>query len=90
MRFCIEQKANIVQTISALAVLASTAACTTLGSNVSGDFSCKAPGGMCAPLPAIDEAALADIDVRDRFGSVPAGYGKARSPDTGRSGGADR
>ncbi|MGB3723208.1 MAG: hypothetical protein WA979_10380 [Pacificimonas sp.] len=64
MKLRTEQKVNILRTAAALAILASTAACSTLGSNVSGDFSCKAPGGMCAPLPAIDDAALADMNVQ--------------------------
>ena len=64
MKFETEQKVNILRATAALAILASTAACTTLGSNVSGDFSCKAPGGMCAPLPAIDDAALAHMNVQ--------------------------
>ncbi|MGB7404700.1 MAG: hypothetical protein WA906_03345 [Pacificimonas sp.] len=65
MKLETEQKVNILRvSTAAIAILASTAACTTLGSNVSGDFSCKAPGGMCAPLPAIDDAALADMNVQ--------------------------
>jgi len=31
--------------------------CTTLGSNVKGDFACRAPEGSCAPTSAIDEQA---------------------------------
>ena len=44
-----------------LAILAGLAVtisgCATLGSNVSGDFACRAPGGSCAPTSAIDDAA---------------------------------
>ena len=78
MKFRTEQKVNILRTTAVLAILASTAACTTLGSNVSGDFSCKAPGGMCAPLPAIDDAALADMNRSDGSGSARLGYTDAR------------
>ncbi|MEO0688686.1 MAG: hypothetical protein AAFY51_00145 [Pseudomonadota bacterium] len=41
-----------------LALLSLTiSGCATLGSNVSGDFACRAPGGSCAPTSAIDDAA---------------------------------
>lgn len=42
----------------ALGVLLASSACTTLGGNVSGDFSCRAPGGTCAPMSAIDARAV--------------------------------
>ena len=35
--------------------------CTTLGTNISGDFSCRAPNGTCAPSTVIDDRALALI-----------------------------
>jgi len=35
--------------------------CATLGSNVSGDFACRAPNGSCAPTSAIDDAATKTI-----------------------------
>ena len=37
------------------------AGCTTFGTNVSGDFSCRAPDGTCAPSMVIDDRALAMI-----------------------------
>ena len=37
------------------------AGCTTFGTNVSGDFACRAPDGICAPSTVIDERALAMI-----------------------------
>lgn len=40
-------------------VLASLSACATLGTNVAGDFSCRAPKGGCAPTGTIDAAATA-------------------------------
>ena len=40
-------------------MLASLSACATLGTNVAGDFSCRAPKGGCAPTGAIDAAATA-------------------------------
>lgn len=36
--------------------------CTTLAGNVSGSFSCDAPGGTCAPSTVIDDSALAAIE----------------------------
>ena len=44
--------------LGALTSLALTiGGCTTLGSNVKGDFACRAPEGSCAPTSAIDEQA---------------------------------
>lgn len=40
-------------------MLASLSACATLGTNVAGDFSCRAPKGGCAPTGTIDAAATA-------------------------------
>ncbi|WP_109356266.1 hypothetical protein [Sphingorhabdus sp. EL138] len=37
----------------------SLSACASLGSNISGSFDCKAPGGSCAPTSQIDAAASA-------------------------------
>lgn len=35
--------------------------CTTLGTNVSGDFRCDRPDGVCAPSTVIDDQAIATI-----------------------------
>nr|WP_137677598.1 hypothetical protein [Parerythrobacter lutipelagi] len=44
--------------LSALAGIAlAIGGCTTLGSNVKGDFACRAPEGSCAPTSAIDDQA---------------------------------
>lgn len=49
-----------VHTYLALPVMfASLSACATLGTNVAGDFSCRAPKGGCAPTNVIDAAATA-------------------------------
>ena len=37
----------------------SLASCASLGSNISGSFDCKAPGGSCTPTSQIDAAASA-------------------------------
>ena len=39
----------------------SLASCASLGSNISGSFDCKAPGGSCAPTSQIDAAANAPM-----------------------------
>ena len=39
--------------------------CATLGGNVKGGFSCRAPDGMCAPTSKIDDQALAMISGGD-------------------------
>lgn len=43
-------------------VVAGLSGCATLGGNVSGSFSCDAPGGSCAPSTVIDDSALAAIE----------------------------
>lgn len=35
--------------------------CASLGGSLRGDFACRAPSGSCAPLGAIDQAALASL-----------------------------
>ncbi len=45
----------------AIAALLSSTACTTLGGNVSGDFACRAPGGSCSPMSAIDARAVESV-----------------------------
>ena len=39
----------------------SLSSCASLGSNISGSFDCKAPGGSCAPTSQIDAAANAQM-----------------------------
>ena len=38
-----------------------TSGCTTFGTNVAGDFSCRAPRGDCAPAQVIDARATAEL-----------------------------
>lgn len=52
---------RVLGTGAVLAATASLSACATLGSNIQGNFSCRAPGGICAPTSTIDDAALALI-----------------------------
>jgi conjugal transfer pilus assembly protein TraV len=53
--------------ILAGALLSSAAlpGCTSLGGNVSGNFACRAPDGICAPSATIDDRALALISGSD-------------------------
>lgn len=55
-----------------LAATASLSACTTLGGNIKGNFTCRAPDGICAPTSTIDDAALALI-AGEPAGATPAG-----------------
>lgn len=59
-----------------LPALASLGACSALGSNVKGSFSCAAPDGICAPSSVIDDRALAMIT--DDPSALPASEGGAR------------
>lgn len=47
---------------AAVLLVVGLSGCTTLGGNVSGSFSCDAPGGSCAPSTVIDDSALAAIE----------------------------
>lgn len=49
----------------------SASSCTTLGTNVRGNFSCRAPEGTCAPSMVIDDRALSSI-VDEGGGYSPA------------------
>lgn len=52
----------------AIGLLASLSGCATFGTNVEGDFFCRAPKGDCAPSHVIDAAATASLtgDLPDR------------------------
>ena len=65
-----------------LAATASLGACTSLGGNIQGNFSCRAPGGICAPTSTIDDAALALIGGDESV--MPAGPYSAPSTETPR------
>lgn len=52
-------------------MLASLSACATLGTNVAGDFSCRAPKGGCAPTDVIDAAATAAATSIDSERNAP-------------------
>lgn len=65
-----------------LAATASLGACTSLGGNIQGNFSCRAPDGICAPTSTIDDAALALIGGDESV--IPAGPYSAPSTETPR------
>lgn len=44
-----------------LGLLLATTGCTTLGGNIKGSFSCRAPGGTCAPMGMIDSSAVSAL-----------------------------
>lgn len=54
---------NARTSLCSMAIVASlgSAGCTTLGGNVSGDFACRAPGGSCSPMSAIDARAVETV-----------------------------
>lgn len=65
--------------ILAAASLAGLSGCASLGGNIKGSFSCKAPDGVCAPSSSIDDRALAMI-AGDEGGVSPAGpYSEERA-----------
>ena len=62
-----------VRLLIALASIPAIAGCTTFGTNVKGDFSCRAPDGICAPSSVIDDRALALIAGEEVKASAPRG-----------------
>ena len=52
------------------------ASCATLGGNVKGDFSCRAPEGSCAPTSMIDDTATR-VSQAERSGHASAGAHRA-------------
>lgn len=57
--------------LACVAALGLIAGCATFGTNVSGDFSCGAPQGTCAPTQSIDDGALALIDASEQRATPP-------------------
>lgn len=56
---------DFIITTTALAL----SGCASLGTNISGSFDCKAPGGSCAPTAVIDaQASLALLDAEEPGG----------------------
>jgi conjugal transfer pilus assembly protein TraV len=67
-----------------LAGTAGLSGCTSLGGNVKGDFSCKAPDGICAPSSMIDDRALAMISGEDGDRLIQPAGPYAAPPTEGR------
>jgi conjugal transfer pilus assembly protein TraV len=67
------------------AAASALSACTTFGTNVSGDFTCRAPQGDCAPSHVIDARATAELGE----GASPHQLARVRAGvaagDTGRT-----
>tara|TARA_A100001391_G_scaffold188617_1_gene159307 strand:+ start:1679 stop:2401 length:723 start_codon:yes stop_codon:yes gene_type:complete len=55
-----------IRTAACLMLLASTGACVGLGTNVEGQFSCRALKGQCAPTIVSDEDALKGLSKGER------------------------
>jgi len=72
---------RILGTGTSVVVAASLAGCATFGTNVNGDFACRAPDGICAPTSKIDDEALAMIS--GESGMTPAGPFLYDSPSSG-------
>jgi conjugal transfer pilus assembly protein TraV len=67
-----------------LAGTAGLSGCASLGGNVKGDFTCKAPGGICAPSSMIDDRALAMISGEDGDRLIQPAGPYAEPPTEGR------
>lgn len=67
-----------------LAGTASLSGCASLGGNVKGDFTCKAPDGICAPSSMIDDRALAMISGEDGDRLIQPAGPYAEPPTEGR------
>ncbi len=76
---------SVLRNLTTLGSALALSACASLGTNVSGSFDCKAPGGSCAPTAVIDQqASNALLDVKPNSGSRRSisGNGTARTRET--------
>ena len=55
------------------------AGCLTSGTNMHGNFDCRAPGGTCAPMTRIDAAAATVLAVAEGMRRKAAPVRKARA-----------
>ena len=62
-----------------------TSACTTFGTNVAGDFSCRAPKGDCAPAHVIDARATAELAQEASSPELARVRAGVAAGDTGRT-----
>lgn len=67
-----------------LAGTAGLSGCASLSGNVKGDFTCKAPDGICAPSSMIDDRALAMISGEDGDRLIQPAGPYAEPPTEGR------
>ncbi len=59
--------------------------CTTFGTNVAGDFSCRAPKGDCAPAQVIDARATAELAQEASLPELARVRAGVAAGDTGRT-----
>ncbi|MGX7952946.1 conjugal transfer protein TraV [Tsuneonella sp. HG249] len=59
--------------------------CTTFGTNVQGDFSCRAPKGGCAPSHVIDARATSELERNGSSQELARVRAGVASGDTGRT-----
>ena len=64
---------------------AALAGCTTFGTNVEGDFSCRAPKGGCAPSHVIDAGATATLEHAPSSPGLANVRAGVAAGDTGRT-----
>lgn len=60
-----------IRTLAPVALLLGSTACTHLGTNISGQFTCRAPKGDCAPSRVIDDKATAVLAPEAGTTTVP-------------------
>ena len=64
---------------------AALSGCTTFGTNVQGDFSCRAPKGGCAPSHVIDAGATATLKHAPASSELARVRAGVAAGDTGRT-----
>jgi conjugal transfer pilus assembly protein TraV len=64
---------------------AALSGCTTFGTNIHGDFSCRAPKGGCAPSHTIDAGATAAIEPGSSSSELARVRAGVAAGDTGRT-----
>ena len=71
--------------IVCVGLAAFTSGCTTFGTNVQGDFSCRAPKGDCAPSHVIDARATSELERNGSSHELARVRAGVAAGDTGRT-----
>jgi conjugal transfer pilus assembly protein TraV len=71
--------------ILCVGLAAFTSGCTTFGTNVRGDFSCRAPRGDCAPSHVIDARATSELERNGASHELARVRAGVAAGDTGRT-----